>query len=117
MIDHDTTSRSRELRRNQTDAEKLLWQRLRNRQLLGFKFRRQVPVGPYITDFLCIEAKLIVELDGGQHAEQLARDAKRTAYLEGSGYRVIRFWNNDVISNMSGIWDALTLTLSQRERA
>ena len=93
---------ARNLRVNQTEAEKRLWSRLRNRAFFGFKFRRQMPVGPYIADFLCAERMLIVELDGGQHADSI-RDMHRTDWLEREGYRVIRFWNNDVLANTEGV--------------
>lgn len=106
--------KARVLRHNPTEAETLLWQCLRNVHT-GFKFRRQLPVGPYIADFACIEAKLIVEVDGGQHCEN-AKDEKRTQYLSGCGYEVIRFWNNDVTDNLEGVVSTLTLALSQRER-
>lgn len=98
---HILKERSRKLRRNSTDAEKKLWPHLRNRQLGGAKFRRQVELGPYIVDLVCLEARLIVELDGGQHTVET--DAKRTAFLERQGFRVIRFWNNDVLLNMEGV--------------
>jgi very-short-patch-repair endonuclease len=98
---------ARQLRRSQTDAEKLLWSKLRNRALYGYKFRRQVPVGNYIADFLCQEAMLIVELDGGQHAEQQDDDQRRTRWLESQGFDVMRFWNNDVLWNIDGVCDAL----------
>jgi predicted helicase/very-short-patch-repair endonuclease len=105
--------RIRGLRRNATDAEHVLWQLLRNRQLMGYKFRRQHPLAGYILDFYCHEAGLAVELDGGQHAEpgQAAYDAQRTRVLEAEGVRVLRFWNNDVLRNteavLQAIWDAL----------
>ena len=89
--------RSRNLRKNQTDAEKLLWYHLRSRQMENTKFRRQHPVGGYIVDFICLEKRLIIEIDGGQHNEQVEYDAKRTRYLESLGYNVIRFWNHDVL--------------------
>jgi very-short-patch-repair endonuclease len=89
------------LRRNATDAERVLWTALRNRSLEGRKFRRQATIGPYIADFLCIEDRLIVEVDGGQHTE--IGDAARTAYLTRSGYRVVRYWNNDVLENLEGV--------------
>ena len=98
---------ARNLRKSQTDAEKLLWSRLRNRQLEGCKFRRQQIVGPYIADFLCLEPKLIVELDGGQHAEQKEQDEKRTQYLRSLGYRVLRFWNNDVLLKLDGVLERI----------
>jgi len=94
---------ARDLRRHQTDAERRLWRRLRDRQLAGAKFRRQHPIGQYIVDFCCLEAKLVVELDGGQHAARRATDTERTAFLEAQGYRVLRFWNNDVLSNLDGV--------------
>ena len=103
-------SRARHLRRHQTEAETALWLRLRNRGLGGFKFRRQVPVGPYVADFLCAECKLIIEADGGQHADS-AKDMARTRFLESEGYRVLRFWNNDILSNMDGVLEAIRLAL------
>lgn len=105
---------ARNLRRNQTEAEGLLWQCLRNGHA-GYKFRRQLPVGPYIADFACLEAKLIVEVDGGQHCEN-QKDVARTEYLNARGYEVMRFWNNDIIDNLEGVVSTLTLALSQRER-
>jgi very-short-patch-repair endonuclease len=117
--------RCRELRSSASNAEKRLWSCLRNRQLLGFKFRRQHPVGRFIVDFYCHEARLAIEIDGGQHAEehQSAYDARRTELLQAKGIRVIRFWNNEVLQNLEGVLEtivatlcSLTLTLSQRER-
>ncbi len=115
---------ARKLRHETTDAELRLWLALRNRQIKGFKFKRQVPFGPYIADLLCVEARLIVEADGGQHAVQEASGRTRTAYLESQGYRVLRFWNNDVLQNLEGVLETiaetlgsespLTLTLSPR---
>jgi very-short-patch-repair endonuclease len=93
-----------------TDAERLLWSRLRSRQLNGHKFRRQVPVGSFIADFLCWEAGMIVEVDGGQHDE--ATDASRTAWLADNGYHVVRFWNNDVLQNIEGVLEELSLVLA-----
>jgi very-short-patch-repair endonuclease len=104
--------RARQLRRDQTDAERLLWQRLRSRQLSGFKFRRQVPMGPYIVDFLCREVRLVVEVDGGQHNEE--RDAERTAMLERAGLRVVRFWNNEVLENLEGVLVRLAEMLEEQ---
>jgi very-short-patch-repair endonuclease len=103
---------ARQLRRNQTDAEKLLWSKLRNRALNGNKFRRQVPVGNYIADFFYLDAMLIVELDGGQHAEQQEYDQRRTHWLESQGFRVLRFWNYEVLTNIDGVCLALTEALS-----
>jgi len=99
----EALQRVRQARRDATAAEKLLWTRLRSRQLDGFKFRRQVWVGPFIADFLCKEARMIVELDGGQHADAAAYDEARTACLQKEGYRVLRFWNNDVLTNLDGV--------------
>ena len=88
---------ARKLRKSSTDTELQLWLRLKNRNLGGFKFRRQHPIPPYIVDFVCLEQMLIVELDGGHHAEQTASDAERTACLESKGFRVIRFWNDEAL--------------------
>ncbi|GGD07134.1 DUF559 domain-containing protein [Pyruvatibacter mobilis] len=105
-------NRARTLRRGGTDAEKLLWSHLRNRQIEGVKFRRQVPVGRYIADFLCVEAMLIVEADGGQHSEEA--DAVRTAALEAAGYKVIRFWNNEILGNTGGVLEGIRRELLRR---
>jgi very-short-patch-repair endonuclease len=101
--------RARSLRRASTDAERKLWAHLRSRQLKGAKFRRQHPIGPYIADFACVEAKLIIELDGGGHDrdEQLHADEVRSAYLESCGYRVVRFWNNEVMENIDGVLEQI----------
>ena len=94
---------ARKLRRRSTDVERTLWQQIRNKQIAEFRFRRQRPIGKYIVDFVCLDAKLIVELDGGQHGEDVAYDTRRTAFLESLGFRVLRFWNNEVIENMEGV--------------
>lgn len=101
--------RARALRAAQTEVERRLWQRLRNHQLKGAKFRRQGPIGSYIVDFFCHEARLVVELDGSQHGEQRERraDQSRTEYLEGEGYRVLRFWNEEVLSNIDGVLETI----------
>jgi len=93
---------SRGLRVNQTDAENKLWNHIRNRQINGNKFVRQEPIGRYICDFVCREKHIVIEVDGGQHAES-ARDEVRDRYLRAEGYRVMRFWNNDVLSNIEGV--------------
>jgi len=80
-----------------------MWSRLRDRRLCGARFRRQHPIGPYIADFCCTEAKLVVELDGGQHAVQRHEDQKRTEYIESQGYRVLRFWDNEALTNTEGV--------------
>ena len=90
-------TRARRLRNNSTDAERRLWYFLRNQQLAGHKFRRQYPLAGYIVDFVCVPARLMVELDGGQHLEAVAYDQQRTEALHGEGYRVLRFWNDDVL--------------------
>jgi very-short-patch-repair endonuclease len=100
-----TTSLARGMRRRQTTAEVRLWSRLRNRRLENLKFRRQVPRGSYIADFLCDEAMLIVEVDGGQHAERTVENERRTAYLESLGYLVMRLWNFDVLQNTDRVCD------------
>ena len=104
--------RARHLRRMQTEAEARLWSRLRNRMLGGFKFRRQVPVGPYIADFLCAERMLIVEVDGGQHADN-SDDLRRTRFLGEKGYRVVRFWNPEVLSNTDGVLEMILIALGE----
>lgn len=95
--------RARYLRTNMTDTERFVWQRIRRRQMGGFKFRRQHPLGPFIVDFVCLERKLVLELDGGQHAEQVEYDMQRTAWLAERGYRVFRVWNFEAYED----WDAL----------
>ena len=90
------------LRKRSTEAEKLLWQHLRSRQLEGLKFRRQQPIDNYIVAFVCLEKRIIIEVDGGQHAVEKGKDIKRDDYLEKNGFRVLRFWNNDVLTNING---------------
>ena len=102
---------ARALRKSQTVAERRLWQRLRNRQLEDCKFRRQQVIGPFIVDLHCLEPKLIIEVDGGQHADQAENDAQRTQYLEGLGYRVIRLWNSDVLGNTEGVLESIRRVL------
>ncbi|MEA1901141.1 MAG: endonuclease domain-containing protein [Thermodesulfobacteriota bacterium] len=101
------------LRKNMTDAERLLWQHLRNRELGGYKFRRQRPIGPYIVDFVCLEKKLVVEVDGGQHAGQIELDAERSDYLKKKGYRVLRFWNNEVLKETESVLTVILLSLDE----
>ncbi len=105
----------RKLRHNSTEAEKIIWRALRSRQLDGHKFRRQHPIGKFVADFCCAEAMLIVEIDGGQHAADEERDAARTAYLGSKGYRVVRFWNNEVLENLEGVLTVLRQELTGRE--
>ena len=104
---------ARQLRRNQTDAEHTLWFQLRGRRLNGLKFKRQVPIDRYIADFCCSDARLIIELDGGQHATRTTEDANRTKILEAMGYLVLRFWNNDVLQNLEGVLEEILKTLEQ----
>ncbi|MFX4087661.1 endonuclease domain-containing protein [Sphingobium yanoikuyae] len=101
------------LRRDMTDAERMLWSILRNRQLDGFKFRRQATIDPFVVDFLCVEAALAVELDGGQHDED--RDRRRTVYLEARRLHILRFWNHDVVENIEGVADAIRSALSKKK--
>jgi very-short-patch-repair endonuclease len=104
------TGRSRRLRRDSTFAELKLWNRLRSRGIAGFKFVRQEPIGRYVVDFVCREQRLVIELDGGQHAES-ERDAMRDRWLAERRYRVLRFWNNDVITNIDGVLDIIARAL------
>jgi very-short-patch-repair endonuclease len=107
-----SVARARSLRLNITNAERKLWYALRDRRFANYKFRRQVPVGPYIADFICYSARLVIEVDGGQHAES-ARDARRDRWFAQNRFRVLRFWNNDVFKNLEGV---LTLTLEALEQ-
>ncbi len=107
-------ARSRSLRRNQTDAERRLWGCLRNRQLAGVKFRRQLAIGSYIVDFCCLEIGLIIELDGGQHAEQQRYDEARTRMLEAQGFLVTRFWNNDVLRETEMVLETIRTTIERQ---
>jgi len=105
------TKRARELRRNQTDAEARLWTELRGRRLMDAKFVRQLPIGTFVADFACRSCRLAIELDGGQHAEN-ARDAARTRVIEAHGYRVVRFWNDEVLENMDGVLATIAAELA-----
>ncbi len=105
--------KARSLRKNQTDAELMLWQLLRSKRMKGLKFRRQHPIPPYIVDFICTEKKLIIEVDGGQHAEAIEYDNKRTAFLESKGYKVIRFWNNELLTNKEGVYETILKHISE----
>jgi very-short-patch-repair endonuclease len=98
---------ARSLRRGQTDAERKLWSRLRDRRLNGVKFRRQHPVGPFVADFASLELGIVIELDGGQHALQRAADVARIRVLEERGYRILRFWDNDVLTNIDGVLERI----------
>lgn len=102
-IKPERTDNARSLRSDMTLAERQLWNALRGKQLHGYRFRRQHPIGPYIADFACIEKSLVIELDGGQHQDQVEYDERRTAFLQLQGWQVLRFWNNDVLNNLEGV--------------
>ena len=106
---------ARTLRRNQTDLERKLWYALRGRRFHAHKFRRQQPIGPYIADFVCFERRLVIELDGNQHAkpEHVAADRTRTAFLESQGFRVLRVWNLDFIRNRDGVLWSIHLAVEE----
>jgi len=108
------TDRARALRKAPTEAERRLWSRLRRGQLDGCRFRRQAPIGRYIVDFVCFERRLVVEIDGGQHALRARADGARTAWLESQGFTVVRFWNHEVLGNTDGVVEALCVALRSR---
>lgn len=108
----DKAQFARALRKNQTEAEKRLWYYLRDRRLNGFKFRRQHVIGPYVVDLVCIEQKLIIELDGGQHVERASQDERRSLYLAQQDFRVIRFWNDQVLTQTPDVLAAILRALS-----
>ena len=97
------TERARKLRHEAGDAERLVWRLLSDRKLAGCKFRRQHPIGPYFADFACVEKKLVVEIDGEHHAFQIEADARRTELMNSKGWRMVRFWANEVVSNIDGV--------------
>jgi len=100
------------LRKNLTDAERLIWKHLRSRQFEGLKFRRQEPIGDYIVDFVCFERNLILEIDGGQHAEQKMQDSERDKWFQARGFTTLRFWNNDVLKNVVGVIETIRKKLN-----
>jgi very-short-patch-repair endonuclease len=110
---------ARQMRKNPTDAERLVWRALRGRRFAHFKFRRQASIGKYIVDFVCFEKKLVLELDGGQHAEaeQQAWDSTRTAWLESQGFIVLQFWDHDVLKDWESIEQAIWQQLHRDEHA
>jgi very-short-patch-repair endonuclease len=110
---NDLTSLARKLRREQTPAERTLWRQLSNRKVMDAKFRRQHPIGDYIVDFVCLERRLVIELDGGHHNDPQAvvADEERTRRLEMAGYRVLRFWNNEIEGNLAGVLESIAQAL------
>jgi very-short-patch-repair endonuclease len=117
MSRRQQTALARQFRHKQTDAEKALWAILRRKQISGFKFRRQEPIGPYIVDFVSFEKRLIIEIDGGQHAEiqARARDEARSMWLRRQGYEVLRFWNNDVLVNREAVAESIRAALERED--
>ena len=107
-------SQVRELRKHLTETERALWKHLRLRQFRGYKFRRQQPIGKYIVDFACLEKRLIIEVDGGQHSEQTAYDLERDTWLESQGFSVLRFWNNQVLKEMEAVEEVIVDALTRR---
>ena len=107
---------ARNLRKNQTDAEQILWLQLRAKRFLNYKFRRQFPIEPYIVDFVCLELKLIIELDGSPHQGQQVYDEERTQFLNQRDFDVMRFWNNDIFNNLDGVLESLRLHIEQRNK-
>jgi len=111
-----TRELARTLRKQMTDAERRLWRHLRNRELGGWKFKRQYPVGPFVVDFICVEKNLVIEVDGGQHAENEGADLQRSAYLNKMGYRVFRFWNNQVLQETDAVLEAIFAILGENKQ-
>jgi very-short-patch-repair endonuclease len=107
--------RARGLRSTMTDAEERLWMRLRGDQISGHRFRRQVPIGPYVLDFACRKARLAIEVDGGQHATASLEHDRRTAWLTSRGYRVLRFWNNQVLTEMDAVLESIRTALGAQQ--
>ena len=104
---------ARELRKSMTDAERKLWRGLRMRQMYGFKFRRQFQLGSYIVDFVCLEARLVIEVDGGQHADEIYGDAQRDAWLISQNFRVLRYWNYQVLTELDAVLADIARVLEQ----
>lgn len=116
-LEKDQLTFARHLRQQSTNAERLLWSKLRRNSLESIKFKRQHPIGSYIVDFVTLENMLVVEIDGGQHNEPLMieEDRERTAWLEKKGYQVLRFWNNDVLTNIEGVFETIRQALVRDE--
>ena len=111
MTDPRLLDHAKRMRMSQTDAEASLWHHLRGKRFAGYKFRRQQPIGPYIVDFVCLRCRLIVEADGGQHGETVEYDNMRTKWLENEGFRVLRFWNNDILQRGEDVLDSILSAL------
>jgi len=103
---------ARNLGQTMTDAERRLWSALRDRRLIGAKFKRRHPIGPFIADFACVELKLVIEADGGQHSEN-SRDEGRTIWLESQGWQVLRFWNNEILANTTGVLETIAKAIKE----
>jgi very-short-patch-repair endonuclease len=112
----DMRQRPRRLRHKSTEAEQLLWGHLRNRRLAGYKFRRQMWLCGFIADFACPEAKLVIEADGGQHADRIEEDARRSAAFVSEGYRTLRFWNHEILGNIDGVLQSIHDALAPASR-
>ncbi len=112
-VDQISLERARALRGDSTGAERLIWSRVR-RNRLGVTFRRQQPIGPYIADFVCFKARLIIEIDGGQHSQQLERDQERTSYLRSQGFEVARFWNNEALQQTGAVEEVIRYVVERR---
>ncbi|MDP2878940.1 MAG: endonuclease domain-containing protein [Sulfuricella sp.] len=110
------TNFARQLRTNSTDTESLLWRHLRASRFDDYKFKRQQPLGGYIVDFVCFESRLIIELDGGQHADQEDADKIRDQWLNSQGFQILRFWNNEVLTNLEGVMQCIHVALSPSPR-
>ena len=104
---------ARQLRANATEAEQKLWSRLRKKQLDGFQFRRQYSIGPFFVDFICLEANLVIEVDGSQHADEEDQDERRSGFLRANGFRVLRFWNFEVMSDVDSVVERIAEVLRQ----
>jgi very-short-patch-repair endonuclease len=111
-VKEKTTSHARSLRGNMTEVERILWHALRERRIDGHRFRRRHPIGRYIADFACLDKKCVIELDGGQHQDQVSYDERRPLFLQEQGWQVLRFWNNDVLNNLEAVLSRVHVTLA-----
>ena len=108
------TSKARQMRKQSTDAERVLWSKLRDRRIIDFKFRRQFPTGRYIVDFVCRKHSLIIEIDGGHHADQQSYGTIRTEWLQSQGFEVLRYWDNDVLTQLDSVLESIGNALEKR---